>query len=122
MSVIPVKDTLRYLNEARTNPSGFAQYVKKEIDQFINNSTLPLYPGCNYSTNEGKSAWTEAYNFLLKQKPLPAYELNEGLCLAAEDHAIDMAKTGIFGHNSSNGASFSDRITKRCGQAYGSSG
>lgn len=73
MSAIPVKDTLRYLNEARTNPSGFAQYVKKEIDQFIDNSTLPLYPGCNYSTNEGKKAWTEAYNFLLKQKPLPAY-------------------------------------------------
>jgi hypothetical protein len=51
MSVIPVKDTLKYMNEARTNPSGFAKYVKKEIDQFINQSTLPLYPGCNYATN-----------------------------------------------------------------------
>jgi uncharacterized protein YkwD len=33
-----------------------------------------------------------------------------------------MAKTNIFGHNSSDGTSFSARITKRCGQAYGSSG
>ena len=33
-----------------------------------------------------------------------------------------MAKTGIFGHNSSDGRPFGDRITKRCGQAYGSSG
>lgn len=33
-----------------------------------------------------------------------------------------MAQTGIFGHNSSNGASFSDRIARRCGQSYGSSG
>ena len=33
-----------------------------------------------------------------------------------------MAKTGIFGHNSSDGRSFSARIDKRCGKAYGSSG
>jgi uncharacterized protein YkwD len=32
MSVIPAKDTLRYINEARTNPSNFAKYVKKELD------------------------------------------------------------------------------------------
>lgn len=83
MSVIPVKDTLKYINEARTNPSGFAIYIKKELDQFISPTSLPLYPGCNYSTNEGKSAWNEAYQFLLKQKPLPAYEINEGLNLAA---------------------------------------
>lgn len=58
----------------------------------------------------------------MKQKPLPAMELHKGLTLAAEDHAIDMANTGIFGHNSSNGASFSARIEKRCGKSYGSSG
>ena len=83
---------------------------------------MPLYPGCYYATNEGKGAWTEAYSFLMNQNPLPPYMLNQGLTLTAEDHAIDMAQTGIFGHNSSNGASFSDRITKRCGQSYGSSG
>lgn len=83
---------------------------------------MPLYPGCNYSTNEGQGAWKEAYSFLMSQKPLPPFALNAGLTLAAEDHAIDMAQTGIFGHNSSNGMSFSDRIAKRCGQAYGSSG
>lgn len=33
-----------------------------------------------------------------------------------------MAQTGIFGHNSSNGMSFSDRINRRCAQSYGSSG
>ena len=71
---------------------------------------MPLKPGCNYATNEGKGAWTEAYSFLLKQQPMPAFELSKGLTLAAEDHAIDMAATGIFGHNSSNGMSFSDRI------------
>lgn len=29
MSVIPVEDTLKYMNEARTNPKQFASYVKK---------------------------------------------------------------------------------------------
>jgi uncharacterized protein YkwD len=48
--------------------------------------------------------------------------LNEGLNLAADDHALDMATHNIFGHNSSNGQSFSNRIEKRCGKAYGSSG
>jgi uncharacterized protein YkwD len=42
--------------------------------------------------------------------------------LAAEDHAIDMAVTGIFGHDSSDGKSFMDRIVKRCGQSYGGAG
>jgi uncharacterized protein YkwD len=83
---------------------------------------MPLRPGCNYSTNEGKGAWTEAIAFLEKQAPLPAFKIHKGLSLAAEDHALDMEKTGIFGHNSSNGMSFSDRINRRCAQGYGSSG
>ena len=33
-----------------------------------------------------------------------------------------MAKTNIFGHNSSDGTSFSKRIERRCGASYGSSG
>jgi hypothetical protein len=33
-----------------------------------------------------------------------------------------MAKTGIFGHDSSDGRPYTARIEKRCGKAYGSSG
>ncbi len=43
---------------------------------FINNNTLPLTQGCNYSTNEGKSAWKEAYEFLTKHQPMAPYTLN----------------------------------------------
>jgi len=53
---------------------------------------------------------------------MSAFQLNEGLTLAAQDHAIDMAQHNFFGHNSSNGASFTNRIEKRCAKAYGSSG
>jgi hypothetical protein len=83
MSVIPVEDTLRYLNEARTQPKKFAEYVMKEIGTFTSNTQMPLYPGCYYSTNEGKGAWTEAHKFLTTVAPLPAFILNEGLTLAA---------------------------------------
>lgn len=72
--------------------------------------SLPLYPGCTYSTNEGKKVWKETYEFLQKHKPLPALQLNEGLNLSAMDHAIDMQKNNFFGHQSSNGMSFSERI------------
>lgn len=80
------------------------------MNTFIDERTLPLKPGCNQSTNEGKSSWREAYNFLLNQKPLQPLKLHKGLCQAAEDHAIDMAKTGLFQHDSSDGKSFSARI------------
>ena len=69
-SAIPQADLLKYINEARTNPSGFANYVQNEISQFIYDRTLPLYPGMNYATNEGISAWREALTFLQAQTPL----------------------------------------------------
>ena len=40
-------------------------------------------------------------------KPLHPYKLNEGLNLAAMDHAIDMKNNGFFDHQSSNGMSMS---------------
>jgi hypothetical protein len=51
MSVISIQELLDYTNEARTKPQKFAERVKKELDTFINESTLPLIPGCNYATN-----------------------------------------------------------------------
>lgn len=83
---------------------------------------MPLKPGCNRSTFEGKAAWREAIDFLMKQKPIHPLKLNQGLCLACQDHTADMIKTGVTSHNSSDGSSFSDRIHRRCGKAYGSSG
>ena len=59
-SALPQADLLKYMNEARTNPKAFAQYVKTEITQFLDDRTLPLSPGVNYATNEGIGAWKEA--------------------------------------------------------------
>ena len=108
-----------YLNEARTSPIKFSQYVSKEIEQFINSTYLPLTSALKYKTHEGVKAWKEILNFLKSQPSLSPYKINEGLSLAAEDHAIDMAVNNFFGHKSSNGKSLSDRITNRCGPATG---
>lgn len=64
MSVIPIEETLKYVNEARTNPRKLVPYVQADIDSFVNQQQMPLYPGCMYSTNEGKAAWLEAKKFL----------------------------------------------------------
>jgi uncharacterized protein YkwD len=55
----------------------------------------------------------------MSQKPLHPLELNDGLNLSAMDHAMDMKKKNFFDHRSSNGMSFSERITRRCGESYG---
>ena len=122
MSVVRPEDFLHFTNEARTNPAQFAEYVKKELETFMDDKTLPLKPGCNRSTFEGKAAWREAIDFLVKQKPIHPLKLNKGLCLAAQDHTADMIKTGVSGHDSSDGSSCRQRIDKRCGKSYGMSG
>jgi uncharacterized protein YkwD len=60
---------------------------------------------------------------LKAQQPLVPFELNECLCLAADDHVKDMIKNNIFGHTSSDGSSMTDRIKKRHGKTiYGKTG
>ena len=64
---------------------------------------------------EGKSAYQEAVDYLLKVEPLHPLEWNECLAETALDHSRDLAKNNIFGHNSSDGTRFSDRIKKKTG-------
>ena len=119
MSAIPIQELLNYINEARTNPKKFSEYIKKEFDSFVNENSLPLKPNCTYSTFEGRAGWREAYEYMRNFKPIFPLQLNEGLNLAAMDHAMDMKINNIFDHRSSNGMSFSERIERRCGQTYG---
>lgn len=74
---------------------------------------MPLYGNCYYRVNESKQTWIECYKFLINQKPLPPLRLSQALTQAAQDHAIDLAKTGMMGHTGSDGSSMADRITRR---------
>lgn len=76
--------------------------------------TLPLVPGCDFSTNEGKSAWMECYEVLENAKPLPAYKLSKSLSLVAQSHANDMSAHNFMSHQGSDGASMEKRIARFC--------
>lgn len=119
MSAIPIQELFNYINQARTNPKKFSEYIKKELDSFVDEKSLPLKPNCTYSTFEGKPCWKEAYEYMKNFKPVFPLQLNEGLNLAAMDHAIDLKINNIFDHRSSNGMSFGERIERRCGPTNG---
>lgn len=115
MSVLPVEEILKYVNQARTAPKDFAQYVKEEIALFTSETQMPLYPGLNYRVNESKKTWLDCVDFLTKQKPLPPYEISKALNTIAEDHATDLVLHDMFGHVSSDGSDVTARLKKRCG-------
>jgi len=90
------KEVIYYSNLARLNPPLFEKtflvtYIKKnEIDpnKWIRSAVLALR----------------------KTKPMDVLAPKEDLYKAAKKHAIDMGKTGKFGHKSSKGKSFNDRF------------
>ena len=58
MSVVSTADVLKYVNQARTDPKSFAEYVQKDLNKFLPDGwNIPLAPNFNYRTNEGKGAW-----------------------------------------------------------------
>ena len=118
MSIVSKESFLSEINRARTKPLEYAELVQKQIDSFVDDWKMPLYPGCFYKTNEGKQVWIETFNFLKKQKPLHEYKLNGGLTLASDDHVADLAAHDMFGHDSSNGDDLTTRIKYRCGKDF----
>ncbi len=54
----------------------------------------------------------------MKHKPVHPLALSEVLNAAALDHVIDMASNSFFGHDSSDGTDYANRIRKRCGESY----
>lgn len=64
-----------------------------------------MVQGCNYSTNEGKSAWIECIDVLDKAKPLPPLKLSKSLSVVAQSHADDMSKNNFMSHTGSDGSS-----------------
>ena len=66
--------------------------------------------GTRVTAIEGKAAYNEAIKFLEKQKPLNPLKLNLALCLAADDHSVDMVQNNMFGHTSTDGSGIRERV------------
>lgn len=99
-------------NKIRTNPKSYIPILEKYIS-YIKNNTLYI-PGapCGIILQEGKSAYTEAINFLKSAKAVGKLTLNEALCKSAYDHAKDLGTNGDMDHTGSDGSTTSDRIER----------
>ena len=79
------REIIKEINELRTNPKGYTKKIKKYISYF--DGKLLNLPGSEASieTQEGPDAYTEAINFLSKQKGIESLEPSKGLHRAAKD-------------------------------------
>lgn len=109
----------KYINLARQFPAYYITLIEKQIESFINDKEMPLTEEVIYETNQGKKVWIDAKRFLEKQQTLPPFEIHDGLCFSAKDHAIDLAKNNIFGHTGSDKSTFSERILRYCKKGPG---
>lgn len=55
----------------------------------------------------------------MTQKPLPPLKKHNGLLKASQDHKNDLCSSGTFGHQGSDGSTFSERILKYCKKGPG---
>lgn len=106
------RDVVFEINKLRSNPK---RYVQEVVQPFLerfseNDMEYELSPGLWMRTQEGVKAVKECISVLKKTKPLPILHPDEILIKAAHAHTQDMARSGTFSHNSSDGTSFSDRI------------
>ena len=92
------------MNLARTQPQKYAAFVEEYKKYYRGNLFSPPWARQALTTAEGVAAVDEAVNFLRAARPLPALEVVQGLCLAARDHALDLAVKGTTGHKGSDGS------------------
>lgn len=100
------------MNLARTNPQQYARFVEEFKTYYEGNRLkIPGRPKA-ISTFDGVAAVDEAISFLRAQKALPPLEVTRGMCLAAKDHAADLAAKGLTGHKGSDGSLPNARVDR----------
>jgi uncharacterized protein YkwD len=106
------REILEEMNLARTNPRQYAAYVE-QYKTYYNGNQLKL-PGRAKAivTFDGIAAVDDAINFLKAATPQPSLVVNRGMCLAAKDHANDLALKGVSGHKGSDGSTPNARLER----------
>lgn len=104
-------DVIIELNNARTDPAGFADYLV-DFRKFYVGNYIQI-PGKDYIiTKEGASAVNEAIEFLRTAKPLPPLAVSRGISLAARAHVEDQGPGGMISHRGTDGSSPMDRMSR----------
>lgn len=105
------RQVLAEINLARTDPSGYARHIERQLRYFDGN--LLRLPGeVALRTTEGAKAVREAAAALRAQSPLPGLAASRGLSRAARDHVDDQGPRGRLGHTGSDGSDMTDRIER----------
>lgn len=104
-------EILDEMNLARMEPQRYAAFVE-EFKKYYNGQKLSLPGKKALLTVEGVAAVDEAVSFLRAARPLPPLTVNRGMCLAAKDHANDLALKGVTGHKGSDGSSPNARLER----------
>jgi uncharacterized protein YkwD len=99
------------MNLARTQPQQYAAFVE-EYKKYFQGNQLAIPGRQALVTTEGVVAVNEAVNFLRASKPLAPLGIARGLCLAAKDHALDLAVKGLTGHKGSDGSTPNTRMER----------
>ncbi len=100
------------MNLARTEPQKYVAFLEEYKKYYKGNVFAPPWNQRGLMTVEGVAAVDEAVNFLRAAKPLPALDIARGLCLAAKDHALDLAVKGTTGHKGSDGSMPNTRMDR----------
>jgi uncharacterized protein YkwD len=105
-------EIIEEMNLARAEPQKYAAFIE-EFKKYYDGNRL-MIPGRKkaLATSDGVAAVDEAINFLRAAQPVPPLEIVKGMCLAAKDHASDLALKGITGHRGSDGSSPNARVDR----------
>ncbi len=108
-----LKDFLVAVNEVRTNPKKFVDWIQTEHLQYIDDrgyNTKNKY--MLLKTHEGKAVFKETQEFLKKQAPLQPLKIDAGLTVAAFLHSVYMTEINRLDHSSKDGTGIMERIKK----------
>ena len=101
------------MNRCRMNPKDYAETaLKKHLDRFVDENTYRKANGTLIMTNEGRKRVQDAISELKRMQPVGPLTYDEDLARAARFHCEDIGPAGLVSHNSSDGTSMSDRLSR----------
>jgi uncharacterized protein YkwD len=100
------------LNRARTNPSGYAAGLERELQYFRGNLFRRPDDDSALETREGTRAVVEAIRVLRQTSPMSPLRLSAPMSEAAEDHVKDQAPRGLMNHRGTDGSMAWDRVSR----------
>eukprot|EP00949_MAST-11_sp_MAST-11-sp1_P005325 g5325.t1 len=97
-------------NDARKNPAAYAIKLRSLAGNF-QQKILRMRWG-SVVTKEGAGAYEEGASYLESLSPMMNAHYHEKLTVAAQQHASDIARSGLTGHTGSDGSGARDRARR----------